>query len=406
MKLKTYYSDSVEAAMRIAKVELGHEAVLVGSRASAGDASKGRLQVTFATTPGGGASPVAQRQSAPTQHWKKFVPRELSEPPASEGGLAAADEPETPPDPDPVDRRIDDLAAQVGELRMLFVSKSKPVKSGQSPSTEARTLFGALVHAGVESGIAKRLLNLPPLIPGIGLKEASAELRRRLIRVWKVDTEIAVEKDIRQAVALVGPCGAGKTTALAGLAVRYGLEHKRRIAIVCVDPLRVGAVEALEEYARIFGATLKVVDDPLELPSALQEISKERPAPELVLVDTPGYAPAEAERLKRLSAALTECSSADLGLQFHSHLVLNAAAANGNLRAAVGRYAECKASRLIFTHLDESGCPGSVLNEVLHTGLPLSFVGAGPRLPEDLSPASPERMTELLLADFAEAQGV
>ncbi len=409
MKLKTYYSDTVEAAMRIAKVELGHEAVLVGSRASSGDASKGLLQVTFATPPTGGGGEQVPKQPSPAPHWKKFVPRELSEPPASAGGLPAGDpvEQQQPAGAeDPVNRRIDDLAAQVGELRMLFVSESTPAQTGEGPSKEAGTLFGALVNAGVESGIAKRLVNRPPLIPGIGLKEASNELRRRLLRLWNVDAELLPEKGGRRAVALIGPCGAGKTTSLARLAVRYGLEQRRRIAFVCVDPLRVGSVEALEEYARIFGATLRVVDEPEQMPAALQEISKARPAAELVLVDTPGYAPAESERLRRLSEALKECVAAAGDFEFHSHLVLSAATANGALRAAVGRYGVCAASRLLFTHLDESGRPGSVLNEAVRTGLPLSFVGSGPRLPQDLQPASAKVMTELLLADFAQARGV
>ena len=416
MKLKTYYSDTVEAAMRIAKVELGHEAVLVGSRASTGDASKGRLQVTFATAPGGGATPIP-KPPAPSQHWKKFVPRELSEPPSFTAAPpveaqidplppAVKQSPESRVDPDPMNRRIDDLAAQVGELRMLFVSKSRPAETGDRPSKEARTLFGALVKAGVESGIAKRLLNRPPLIAGIGLEEAAAELRRRLVRLWKVDAELLPEKGRRPAVVLVGPCGAGKTTLLARLAARYGLEQKRRVALVCVDPLRIGSVEALEEYARIFGATLRVVDEPEELPSAFNELSKERSAPEMVLVDTPGYAPSEARRLSRLSKSLQECARAETEFEFHSHLVLSAATGNGNLRGAVERYGVCQASRLMFTHLDESGCPGPVLNEALRTGLPLSFVSSGPRLSEDLQPASAKKLTDLLLADLVAARGI
>ena len=110
--------------------------------------------------------------------------------------------------------------------------------------------------------------------------------------------------------------------------------------------------------------------------------------------------------MRRLSEALKECVAAAGDFEFHSHLVLSAATANGALRAAVGRYGVCAASRLLFTHLDESGRPGSVLNEAVRTGLPLSFVGSEPRLPQDLQPASAKVMTELLLADFAQARGV
>jgi flagellar biosynthesis protein FlhF len=44
--------------------------------------------------------------------------------------------------------------------------------------------------------------------------------------------------------------------------------------------------------------------------------------------------------------------------------------------------------KLIFTKLDETATPGTILSTAIRTGLPLSFVASGPGVPEDLAPAA------------------
>ena len=56
-------------------------------------------------------------------------------------------------------------------------------------------------------------------------------------------------------------------------------------------------------------------------------------------------------------------------------------------------------AKLIFTRLDETEAYGAVLNESIRTGLPVSFLGSGPRVPDDLEPAGKDRIIDLLLAE-------
>lgn len=79
MRLKTYYADSVQAAVRIAKMELGNQAVLLGSKQAQGEGDS-RYEVTFGTT-----ESAPETVDAPTgrPHWKRFTPRELADHPES-----------------------------------------------------------------------------------------------------------------------------------------------------------------------------------------------------------------------------------------------------------------------------------------------------------------------------------
>lgn len=75
MRLKTYYADSVQAAVRIAKIELGDQAVLLGSKQAESEGDS-RYEVTFGT-----AESAPEPEDAPTgrPHWKRFVPREVAD---------------------------------------------------------------------------------------------------------------------------------------------------------------------------------------------------------------------------------------------------------------------------------------------------------------------------------------
>ena len=50
-------------------------------------------------------------------------------------------------------------------------------------------------------------------------------------------------------------------------------------------------------------------------------------------------------------------------------------------------------NRLPFTKLDETTQPGSLYQIPLTTGLPVSFVATGQRIPDDLFDCTPERLT-------------
>jgi flagellar biosynthesis protein FlhF len=63
----------------------------------------------------------------------------------------------------------------------------------------------------------------------------------------------------------------------------------------------------------------------------------------------------------------------------------------------VDRYSVFGPAKLLFTRLDETSSYGSILNESVRTGLPISFLGTGPRVPDDVEPATQDRIVDFLV---------
>jgi flagellar biosynthesis protein FlhF len=68
--------------------------------------------------------------------------------------------------------------------------------------------------------------------------------------------------------------------------------------------------------------------------------------------------------------------------------VLSAAAKAADGRAAARAFGDVGVTDLLFTRLDETVTPGSLITIAAGAALPLSFVGTGTEVPADIEPAS------------------
>jgi flagellar biosynthesis protein FlhF len=191
----------------------------------------------------------------------------------------------------------------------------------------------------------------------------------------------------RRIVALVGPPGAGKTTMLAKLAVRFGVSARRTTHIISYDGHRIGTGEQLRSYAAILGVGFEAIDTVGALAQSLKENSRK----EMILVDTPGYSGTDFDLSSELTRLLSTYPHVDI------HLVLSCGAKSSDSSRMVDRYNIFHPAKLLFTRLDETESFGVILNESARTGLPVSFLGTGPRVPDDFEPATGDRIVHLLL---------
>ncbi len=193
-------------------------------------------------------------------------------------------------------------------------------------------------------------------------------------------------------VALVGPPGAGKTSCIARLAARYGIARRKAAHIIALDDYRIGGGEQLRAYAAVLGVGFET----RESRSAADEGVRR--------------APLEGSRPDRCSG-LQRCGdrsggrrggTAAGGAGWRRTWWFPHPCAPADLRRIVDGYGVFRPANLIFTRLDETRSYGPILNETVRTGLPVSFLASGPRIPDDFEAATPSRIADLVVGSAAE----
>ncbi|HEY6392741.1 MAG TPA: hypothetical protein VIX89_15785 [Bryobacteraceae bacterium] len=354
MKLKSYFADTIEEAIGLARREMGPDAMLVNSKRSNAEARHlGAYEVVCAVEI---EPPIAGRDKA----------RGLS-------GSAPA----------PIDKLSQDVSEIKHQMERLALTlaRSSAGMAGIASDPELANAFATLTAAEVDADLAY------DLIGKIGSPFRPEALRDELGRLLTVDAGISRTGRHARTVALVGPPGSGKTTTLVKLAVQYGVAARNATQILTVDTLRVGASDQLRSYAAILGVGFQV----LETTTALARVLDEHHQRDLVLIDTPGLAANELEGFEDLADFLSTHPGID------THLVLPASMRTGDLKRVAGQYEIFKPAKLLFTRLDETETFGPILSHSVRSGKPLSFFTRGQRIPEDLEEATKDSILDLVL---------
>jgi flagellar biosynthesis protein FlhF len=131
--------------------------------------------------------------------------------------------------------------------------------------------------------------------------------------------------------------------------------------------------------------------DVVETPLALAQALEEHRLKDLVLIDTPGLARGEMEDGADLASLLASHPEID------AHLVLPASMKPADIARVIDQYEMFKPKKLLFTRLDETQTYGSIVCEAARRGLPVSFLCAGQQIPDDIEPATKQRLKELVL---------
>ena len=207
--------------------------------------------------------------------------------------------------------------------------------------------------------------------------------------VMKFSEGIVLNKHGARIVALIGATGVGKTTTLAKIAARFVLEKNIKAALITADTYRISAVEQLKTYSDIIGLPLEIVYSPNELKVA---IHKHRDK-DLILIDTAGRSQHNDYQMKELQDFLA------VDQQIEKHLVMSATTKNRDAADILEKFSVCEPDRVIFTKADETSSVGLILNLLANRDIALSFLTNGQSVPDDIVPATPEKLAEILLRE-------
>jgi len=363
--IRTFRAATTRAALAAIKAALGGEAVILDTREVGGLFGRREIEVTVAKS--------CQSNSAPT------TPAGPSQDKAERVGAAAGwDELLR------VARRLD---TQLDKMRE---PSATPASEGGNPSERA-AIYARLVRRGLEEDLAFEFVRQAERL-GAGSRkgdysdEIGKLIRKRVACVnapWRMPDLGTVPRP--RFVALVGPTGVGKTTTIAKIAAKALLDSQLKVALITVDTYRLGASEQLARYGKIMGVPTYLANSE----KSLEEAAEKCRAFDLVLIDTAGRSDMEARRAQmRLLRALRKVET---------HLVLSAATGGRETGAMAERYTECGPDALIFSKLDETEGPGSMMSAITQLPRPVSCLTNGQRVPEDIVAASSKGIAGIVL---------
>ncbi|MGA7237292.1 MAG: hypothetical protein WBY44_16520 [Bryobacteraceae bacterium] len=364
MKIKSYFSPTVEGAMAAARHELGPEAMLVNSRKAPPESGHpGQYEVVFGV--------VESRPAAPEN---------------------------VPPVRDRLSTDVADLKKELEAMRRAMTRSAFAPPEWLSATPDLSDAYAILTANEVAPELAREIVHGAEARASKAsrLEAGRGQVYQRAL-IEELSSRFTTQAGLGRAdstpriTALVGPPGAGKTTTLVKLAVNYGLAARRPVMLLSMDTYRIAAAEQLRAYAAILGVGVEVLDTISALAQALEENSGK----DLILIDTPGFShgdiSAESGDASLLARFLRSRDDID------TQLALPASMKPTDAARMVDAYAIFQPQRLIFTRMDETSSFGPILNEATRTGKPVSFFSNGQRIPEDIEEATPSRITGLIL---------
>ncbi|HVV87732.1 MAG TPA: flagellar biosynthesis protein FlhF [Kofleriaceae bacterium] len=381
MKILKFEGASMREALSKVKAELGDQAVVVSTR----QVRKGLLGTGYEISAAiDDDEPAALPPASLPPHPPKPAPR-----------AALAD--------DEVERVVGPLRAELRSLRALVKGRGD-----DRPGAELRNELVALRRAvedlqrpgapaaspgtGAGAGAASTKATLPPRGAPAPTSTATATQAASLPPRTTQASHAAPSSPAgaltapsrAQNVLLVGPTGVGKTTTIAKIAARAALIDGKKVALVTLDNYRVGGVDQIRTFADLIGVPLHVVEDPAQLADQLAELA----GYDLVLIDTAGRSPRDRAGLDslRVVASLP---------QLEVHLTVPAGSSAAQVDELARRFAALHPRRLLFTKIDECDQAPELIAAPTRLKLPVTWLGTGQAVPEDLEVATSSRLLEL-----------
>ncbi len=214
-------------------------------------------------------------------------------------------------------------------------------------------------------------------------EESSTPVERlvagRLSQLLKCDARISAKRRI---LVFVGPNGAGKTSMVAKLAARLQDSFQLKVGLLEVNPTKLGVGFHLGTFAALMKMPCCYVDRAAYQRGArAHEMALEDlDSCDVVLVDGDGRT-----RIPALRSEQTEAI-----------MVLPAAWKAEELVTTARQYETTGYERIAVSKLDCCGFAGPLIEALVELQKGLAFFSCGPRVPQDLEPASVRRLGRML----------
>ncbi len=383
MIIKKYEAETENDAIMMAKEELGGGAVIMNIRTTKPKGifklfRKPLVEVTAAVDEKTPENPIPAPKPKREQAPNKVVKEEPVVKPVEEKKL---------------DTLAEIIEKQISSEGALKEQESKKIEQEKEQRSEkVRTLlYNQFLRNEVDEKYAHMLVEdvTMPSEKEEALDAVLANVYQRIVLKLGQPQVIKLNQKKPRICFFIGSTGVGKTTTIAKIASLFKLEKKAKVALVTSDTYRIAAVEQLKTYANILSLPIRVVYTPIEMEQAVKDYADY----DLVLVDTAGRSPKNAQQMDELADLLSSVPVE----QREVYLVLSATTKYKDLKQIVSIYRDISDYRIVFTKLDETSCYGNILNIRLDTNAALSYVTCGQIVPDDLGMLNAQAIAKQLL---------
>ena len=378
MQIKRFEAKNMTTALRLIKGELGPDAVILTARSLRkgkgifGSMKYSGVEVTAAIDnqqlPKENKNISGRKSIYPT--WERsrindryrFEKKEVVRPTRYAGQI-------------PIDRHRS-KSARRGDL------------GGNHKATSAiyQQVLAQEVDRSIASEIIEELKRRDTPLEKIGREDLRSHLTSILEDMGVMADEDVFGSGTARIAAFIGCSGVGKTTTIAKLAVLQARQYKKRVGLITLDNYGIAAIEELRAYSKIIGVPLETAVNISELQHSIKKYQDK----ELIIIDTPGMNPQNQRLIKEIKGYFEKLSD------LQTHLVLSAPTKEKDLIAIADGFKKMDFHRLLFTKIDESTTCGNMVNLLIRTNIPLSFLCCGRKVPDDIEVGSIKKLVELL----------
>ncbi|MEJ2157584.1 MAG: Ada metal-binding domain-containing protein [Desulfobacteraceae bacterium] len=390
MKIKRFEAPTMSEALRRIKKEFGDDAVILSAKSQKRNKSflgkKAAEQVVVTAAIDKEQDAVTTGASA-TQPDDGKTPIENGARPDDGNTLSASS----------ILKRFNPIT-KTGQK--ILKPKIVELMNAPKPEPPRSPLYQRLVDKGLESMMAadwdRQIADLLPGDATAHTKDAVQAISQVIKAMQLVGTRHRHQSEQQKCIIMVGPSGAGKTSAVAKMATKLAMQHPDSVAVLSLDNQRAAGPAELERFAPIIGIPFKKAFKVDQITSALsswQGLSH-------IIVDTPAVSLNDPLQREKLLRRLTIFNNAE-------HLmVINAATQEKTMVRMIHYFMPLTIHAFCFTGLDWCVDPGPLINQSNAHQRPIEFISDSASISEALKPATANLLAELLIGEISATESV
>jgi flagellar biosynthesis protein FlhF len=273
-----------------------------------------------------------------------------------------------------------------------FFEDAVPLSQARGMESLRSQLRDMGLQAGLADDVVERLWQQGFQFADETVSDAVGQALVLLAEALPLGGELNCQPGMSHWVAMVGPCGAGKTTTLAKLAAQFTRERGMSVAIVKVGdetPVSPNARErndvdqALNAYADLLGIPIVAIGSPAEMTAQFNGLTEKY---DLVLLDTPGW-DHEPDEMSRHVQEILQVAKPD-----EVQCVVSALGDSISDLSSLPQFHFVRPDGLILTHLDETPAFHQLWPALQEIALPVNYLTHGHGVPDDFVAASVEQL--------------